>query len=101
MNEKAIVKKIVAAIKRRGAYVIKTHGSPALAGVPDLLVCYKGFFVALEVKTPKTQNNLSPRQRHSIAMISEAGGVAAVVWTVDQATQLLDYIDRGFLTLEQ
>jgi len=46
------------------------------SGISDLLMCYKGFFVAIETKTG---TDLSPLQSEFIAEIRTAGGRAEEV----------------------
>jgi len=94
MKEADIVAAIKAALTKRGAWVIKTHGSPHLAGVPDLLACYRSRFIALEVKQPKTRDNVSLRQQKFLDHIKVAEGIAVVVWDVDMAINILDYVDE-------
>jgi len=90
MKEKDIVNRIKVAMQERGAWVIKTHGSPNLAGLPDIIACYQGYFFGLEVKKPDTRHTVTPRQRHFLDAISEAGGAAAVVTSVEEAMAVLD-----------
>ncbi len=85
MTEAKIVSAIKKALVERGAWVVKTHGSPHLAGLPDILVCYQGRFIALEVKRPETRNTVTPRQQHFLDAIAAAGGTTAVVTSVDEA----------------
>ena len=63
MKEKDIVNAIKKALNEKGAWVVKTHGSPHLAGLPDILCCYQGRFVAIEVKKPDTRYTVTPRQQ--------------------------------------
>lgn len=61
---------------------IKTHGSAyQKRGVPDILLCWRGRFVGIEVK----QSGQSPTriQAHTMRMIREAGGLAFVARSVD------------------
>lgn len=64
-------------------------------GVPDLLVCYDGHFVALEIKAATNKAKVSGDQLAQIDLIIVSGGVAAVVWSVDQVEALLDALDEG------
>lgn len=90
MKEKEIVNRIKVAMQERGAWVIKTHGSPNLAGLPDILACYRGRFIGLEVKRPDTRHTVTPRQQHFLDAIAEAGGLTAVVVSVEEAEAVLD-----------
>jgi len=100
--ETRIQQNIQKAVRKRGGYVIKIHGSPMMpVGTPDLLACYRGCFVAMEVKTPETRDNVSPVQRLRLKEIKQAGGGAYVVWTVAQANKVLDLIDTALSTLDE
>lgn len=58
-------------------WVYKTHGGPARAGVPDLLLCWRGRFAGLEVKTET--GTVTKLQEHNLDLIRQAGGIARVV----------------------
>lgn len=68
---------------------LKVHGGPMQrAGVPDLLVCHRGWFVGLEVKAPgKEPTGL---QEETMRRIVEAGGVACAVTSADEAAAALE-----------
>jgi hypothetical protein len=71
-------------------FLFKVWGSEfQLAGLPDLLGCYKGRFVALEVKTPETRTKLSERQKYVMRLISAAGGTVGVVTSTDDADVII------------
>lgn len=57
-------------------------------GVPDRVICYKGLFVAIEVKVPG--KTATVRQRTRIAEIINAGGRAEVVWSVENVREIID-----------
>ena len=91
--ERNIQTAIVTAVKARGAWVVNMHGSQfGRAGVPDLILCYRGLFVALEVKQPGKRPK--PLQRHEISMIRRAGGTAEIVTSKTEAIAVLDLIDE-------
>jgi Holliday junction resolvase len=93
--EARIQRQMQATVRARGGYVLKVHGSPMMPnGTPDLLACYKGYFLAFEVKTPQTKTDVSPAQRLRLKQIRDAGGGAYVVWDVDRVEEILDSIDR-------
>lgn len=79
-------------IIKRGGFIFKIHGGPTMmVGLPDLIVCYRGMFVGLEVKMPG--NNPTRIQERRIEEIQTAGGVAGVVRSVADAMALLDVVD--------
>jgi Holliday junction resolvase len=92
MKEQDYQKKIIKHLEDKGAYVVKVV-SASKKGVPDLLVCYKGKFLGIEVKTPETWNNTSKLQDYNLKQIQKAGGYASVAVTVDDLKEVLDEID--------
>lgn len=61
--------------------------SANINGVPDLVICHQGRFIALEVKSPTGKT--SAIQDYQIDRIRLAGGQAHVVRSVDEAKFLL------------
>lgn len=93
--EGKLVAKIRDLLRERGARAFKIQGGDETfqeVGIPDLLVCYKGRFVGLEVKMPG--GTLSAKQKAVLDEIADAGGIAAVVTTVGQVSHLLGKIDK-------
>lgn len=97
--ETRIHREIQAAVRARGAFVFKVHGSETMmAGLPDLIMCYRGFFVGLEVKTPT--GKVSRRQRYVMRRIIEAQGIVTVPRSVADALKVLDRVDRMLTPFE-
>lgn len=57
-------------------WVVKTE-QRSIRGIPDLLICYKGKFVAWELKTNDGVTDVL--QDFTLGKITQAGGVARVV----------------------
>lgn len=89
MLEKDIVAKIKKALMKKGAWVIKTHGSLHVSGLPDIIACYEGRFIGIEVKRPETRNTVTERQQAVLDQIAAAGGIAGVATSVDEALTLV------------
>jgi hypothetical protein len=53
-------------------------------GIPDIICCYKGMFLAVETKAPGKRTNTTPNQDRVIEAIRGADGWAIVVDNVDQ-----------------
>jgi Holliday junction resolvase len=87
-TEQQIQKKIIAYLEKEGCYVVKVV-SATKSGVPDILGCYEGIFFGIEVKTPKTANNVSKLQEYNLDKIREADGHSLVAWSVDQVEEFL------------
>lgn len=60
-------------------------------GVPDRLVCYRGYFFAPEVK--KKDEKARKRQETEHARINAAGGCAVVVDDVKQVKQIISILN--------
>ena len=61
---------------------IGTYRTAPKKGVSDILACFKGHLIAIEVKIGK--DRLSPEQTGFLANVMRAGGEAAVVKTFDE-----------------
>lgn len=84
MSEKRIENQIKQYLDSIGAWHIKTHGNMfSKAGTPDIIACLRGRFVAIEVKQPG--GRVSPLQMAHIKLINQAGGVAFVAYSVEEA----------------
>lgn len=91
--EKTIVNNTIDMINSRGGWCVKTHGGPfQMAGLPDIIGCYRGRFISFEVKRDEKKKT-SPLQAWVLSRIRHAGGVAQRIHAVQQATSSLDRID--------
>lgn len=89
--EAAVVKAIVAYLHRAGAWVRKPAKTEA--GDPDLFVCYRGRFLAVEVKRPGGGKGTSKIQDWTLGQIRGAGGAAIVAESVEDVRQALLDLD--------
>ena len=95
--ESKVTKAIMAYLKGRGVWCFKVAGGPMQQrGVPDIICCVNGAFVALEVKRPGL-GRLSDLQALTIERIRDAGGVAEVVTSVEEAAAVIEEVDRFVL----
>lgn len=100
--EGRITRDILKHLRMRGGWWVKVHGSASQqAGIPDIIGCYKGYFIALEVKTPETIKNTSSIQRLNIERIQNAGGIPEVVTSAQAALDVTDAIDEYYLNSEE
>lgn len=82
MREKHIENQIKKHLKEIGAYYVKFHATGfTRSGVPDILACIGGRFVAIEVKQENGQ--VSALQEAHQRQVIAAGGVAIIVWSFD------------------
>jgi Holliday junction resolvase len=94
--EKQVLDAIRKYLRSKGAYVVKQHGSGmSEAGVPDLLCCYKGRFIGIEVKRNHVQSRVSKIQEQHLLRIRAAGGIAIVARQVQDVREVLEAIDNN------
>lgn len=92
MREKHIENKIKRHLKEIGAYYVKFHATGfSRSGVPDILVCIRGRFVAIEVKQEK--GVVSALQEAHQRQIIAAGGVAIIAWSFEGYLQALKHAE--------
>lgn len=91
MSEQQIQKKIIDLVEARGGYAVKVI-TASRSGIPDLLICFDGMFIGLEVKMPSTRTNVSKLQQYNLQKIIDSGGRSAVVWSPEQVDELLDLL---------
>lgn len=95
--EKVIVNAIFSWLKSAGyTFIWKSHGSAyARAGLPDIVVIGKcGRFCGLECKRPKI-GRLTDLQARTLNRITESGGYAAVVVSVEEAKAAMADAESG------
>ena len=88
-SEKRLKEKVLRMLKSefRDAWVYKTSDRWR-SGIPDILICHKGCFVATELKAGRYK--ATKLQRYVLEMIRRAGGRAAVCRSVDEVRNLLN-----------
>jgi Holliday junction resolvase len=93
MLEKTITNKILKYLKSLdNCFCFKEHGGQyGTAGIPDIICCFNGRFVAFEVKTEK--GRLTKLQEFTIRKIKEAKGKAYKVTSVDEVKKILEQLE--------
>lgn len=90
MTESDLTKKIIEAIRKRGGWAVKKHGSIYSKGIPDVVACVEGKFIGLEVKLPERVHTLTALQAETLKSIRAAWGRTAVVTSVEEVRVILD-----------
>lgn len=76
--EAKVKKKVVDVLKKNGAYYFfPATGGYGRSGVPDIVSCYRGVFVAIECKAGT--NKPTPLQQAEMGKIKQAQGFVLVV----------------------
>ena len=95
MNESQLVTQIKNYLALKGAYCEKIFGGGfQSAGIPDILVCYRGRFVGIEVKSPTKKGRGSDIQKLKILNIRKANGIAFFTDNLDDVKTVIESIDR-------
>lgn len=85
--EGRVKKKVVDILKKHGVYYFfPMTGGYGKSGVPDIVGCLDGRFIAIECKA--NEGNPTALQERELERINDAGGVAIVVRDTD--VDLLD-----------
>ena len=94
MSESDFIRKIKAYLETvPGCFSWKEHGGMyGTAGIPDVICCYKGRFVAFEAKMPG--NKPTALQLQTIRKIQAAGGEAEVVYSVDAVKAVMTHVEE-------
>lgn len=94
MRESDLIRKISEYLKTvPNLFFWKEHGGMyGTAGIPDLIVCYKGRFIGLECKVGK--NKPTVLQAVTVKQIINAGGCAAVVRTVEEVREIVRTFEK-------
>ena len=87
-RESSIVASILRWLNRQpGVKAVKTHGGPLGAGQPDITGCIRGRRFDIEVKRPGGKP--TKLQLRRLKEWEEAGSIVGVVYSLDEAKELL------------
>lgn len=96
-EEKNFENKIKTYLKEQDAWFIKYWAGSQFTkkGIPDIIACVNGNFVAIEVKA--THGKVSELQKHNIRKINEAGGYAFALYPkhYDLFKELINHLNNG------
>jgi hypothetical protein len=93
MRESAVRSAVLRVLRDAGAVVWAQTGAVNSAGRPDLAICYRGRFVAVELKSPRGRTH--PRQLVHLEEVVKAGGFAAIVRSADDMREVLRQVDAA------
>ena len=94
MKESDLIKKIKEYLKTVDGLIFwKEHGGMyGTSGVPDVIVCYRGRFIAFETKVEKNKTTIL--QQITIRKILKAGGYALVVRSVAEVKEIINALAK-------
>lgn len=90
--ETKIMRDIVEYLNKERIFNFRINADSTTVGLPDLMVCYKGRMVGLEVKTPTGKP--TEIQRAVIEEITRCGGFGGFPTSVEDVKEILKKIDR-------
>jgi len=82
-------------VGRGGVAVVYPRTRYARSGVSDLLVCYRGRYLAIEVKLPGGSYGATPSQVAFLEDVYQAGGIRIIAREWDDIEPWLNVIDRA------
>lgn len=103
MKEKVLEKEVDQFLKKlNDCYFVNIHGNGIQrAGVPDRLICYKGFFIGLELKRPDGKGKESNRQKIEGNKILNAGGIYACIDNILDLSDIIWGVDNHIANLQK
>lgn len=82
--ESTFKKKVVQRLKKIDELYFFVKEALALRGIPDIIICYRGKYIAWELKRSEKEalkkTGRIVQQRYNIQKIREAGGIGEVVY---------------------
>lgn len=95
LRERDITAQIMDYLHVRGCYPIKILGGLGMRrGTPDILACWQGRFLAIEVKAPSRRTSerggLSIEQWEHLERVKQAGGIALVAYDLDDVIKAME-----------
>lgn len=92
-KEGSLQERIQQFIERQGGYCFKNHGDMTTEpGRPDIVCCYKGLFVGIEVKVD--DNEPSRQQGIHCRNIWKSKGIAFITWDLETVKIIFSFINR-------
>jgi Holliday junction resolvase len=76
--EKRVKNRVVEILKHYGAYYFyPVTGGFGASGIPDIIVCFNGYFIGIECKAGT--NKPTALQEHNLERIKNSGGISMVI----------------------
>lgn len=94
-KEGSLQERIQRFIEKQGGYCFKNHGDMTTEpGRPDIVCCYKGLFVGIEVKVD--DNEPSRQQGIHCRNIWKSKGIAFITWDLNTVEGVFQAIDIAY-----
>jgi hypothetical protein len=84
MLEKSFKQKVISVLKDINGLYYFVKEAASIRGIPDIIICYKGRFIAWELKrsqkVAETWRDGHELQKYNIKKIGDSGGIGRVVY---------------------
>jgi len=90
MLESKIQKEILAYLRKNRVFHIRFQAQSNINGVPDIICCYKGLFIGLELK--QENGRATELQKKKLEAINNAGGIGRIIRSVEEVEELFKEI---------
>ena len=91
MNKETIIQRQIQKYLNDNKILNWRNSDTKTSGMPDLMACYKGFLIGLEVKTK--DGRPTEIQKHKIELIRKAGGYGMFPTSVEDVRKLIGLIE--------
>lgn len=90
MLESKLQKEILAYLRKNRVFHIRFQAQSNINGVPDIICCYKGLFIGLELK--QENGRATELQKKKLEAINNAGGIGRIIRSVEEVEKLFKEI---------
>lgn len=91
MLESKIQKEILAYLRKNKIFHIRFQAQTNINGIPDIICCYKGLFIGLELKQEK--GKATDLQNKKLEAINNSGGIGLIIKSLKEVETLFGIID--------
>ena len=86
--ESSIQSSIMKALRKQGGLWLKTRESLAgVSGISDIIGCYRGRFIAIEIKRPGEKPRAD--QQAYLEIVKRCGGISGSAQSVEEALNII------------
>lgn len=92
MLESKIQKEILAYLRKNKIFHLRFQAQTNINGIPDIICCYKGLFIGLELK--QENGRATELQKRKLEAINNAGGIGVIIKSLKEVEDLFKEIDN-------
>ena len=92
MLESKIQKEILTYLRKNKIFHLRFQAQSNINGIPDIICCYKGLFIGLELK--QENGRATDLQKRKLEAINNAGGIGLIIKNLEEVKKLFGLIDK-------